>query len=242
MQGRVNFVELHAERLLNGMKTLQFEGAAEMDMWFLRDRIGELAASNKTKNARVRLTVYRNAAGLYAPISNKMGYSIELLPLDDHRYTLNERGLIMDTYHDIAKPVNILSNLKTCNALIYVMAGLHKTRHLLDEVFLLNQNGFLCESLSANVFVMYKGHLYTPALTEGCIGGVMRQVVIALAKQNDIPITEAQISPGILDEAEEVFLTNSSRGIQWVMGYAGKRYFNETSKLLTDALNKVYPV
>jgi branched-chain amino acid aminotransferase len=71
------------------------------------------------------------------------------------------------------------------------------------------------------------------------VEGVMRQVVINLAKQNNIPVTEAQINPEILYEADEVFLTNATRGIQWVMGYGVKRYFNQVSKLLMDELNKL---
>lgn len=241
MRGQLNFAEHHAERLQKGMKALHFEGYSQMDAWFLRERVDELAVSNKTKNGRVRLTVYRDAGGLYTPGTNKMAYSIELGPVDEPRYTLNDRGLIMDMYTEIPKPVNVLSNFKTCNAMIYVMAGLFKTRHLLDEVFILNQHSFLCEALSANVFVLYQGHLYTPALTEGCIAGVMRQVIIDLAHKIGVPVTEAQISPAILNQAEEVFLTNASRGIQWVLGYAEKRYFNQMSKFLIDELNKLHP-
>jgi branched-chain amino acid aminotransferase len=67
----------------------------------------------------------------------------------------------------------------------------------------------------------------------------MRQVIINLAKQINIPVTEAQISPDILYEADEVFLTNASRGIQSVMGFGVRRYFNEVSKVLIDELNKL---
>ena len=119
------------------------------------------------------------------------------------------------------------------------MAGIFKTQNKLDEVFLLNQNGFLCEAGSSNIFVWYQNHLYTPALSEGCVEGVMRQVMINIAKKNNIAITEAQINPEILYEADEVFLTNASRGIQWVMGYGVKRYFNKVSKMLLDELNKL---
>ena len=67
----------------------------------------------------------------------------------------------------------------------------------------------------------------------------MRQVVINLAKKINIPVTEAQINPEILYEADEVFVTNASRGIQCVMGYGVRRYFNKISKVLMDELNKV---
>jgi branched-chain amino acid aminotransferase len=168
-----------------------------------------------------------------------MGYCLEMQPLDEPRYFLNTKGLIMDVFTDLPKPSNYLSNIKSCNSLIYVMGALYKAQNKLDDIFLLNQNGFLCEAGSSNIFVLYQNHLYTPALSEGCVEGVMRQVVINIARDNNIPITEAQINPEILYEADEVFLTNASRGIQWVMGYGVKRYFNRLSKELIDALNKL---
>jgi branched-subunit amino acid aminotransferase/4-amino-4-deoxychorismate lyase len=67
----------------------------------------------------------------------------------------------------------------------------------------------------------------------------MRQVVMRLAKENDIELVEAQINPDILNEADEVFLTNAARGIQWVMGYNNKRYFNEVSRFLSEKLNLI---
>jgi branched-chain amino acid aminotransferase len=239
MKGKFKFPELHALRLQKGMKLLKIDGYSQADSWFLKDRVEELARRNKIKNGRLRLTVYRDAEGLYTPTQNKMGYCLELQPLDEPRYFLNDKGLIMDVFSELPKPFNYLSNIKTCNSLIYVMASLFKQQNKLDDVFLLNQNGFLCEANSANLFVWYQNHLYTPALSEGCIEGVMRQVVIKLAQDNGIPVTEAQINPEILNEADEVFLTNASKGIQWVMGYGVKRYFNRVSKGLMDELNKL---
>ncbi|MBK0378282.1 aminotransferase class IV [Mucilaginibacter segetis] len=239
MKGKLKFAELHAERLQKGMRALKIDGYSQTDTWFLKDKVEELARRNKVKHGRLRLTVFRDAEGLYTPTQNKMGYCLELQAIDEPRYFLNERGLIMDVYTELPKPINFLSNIKTCNALIYVLAAIYKSQNRLDEVFLLNQNGFLCEAGSANIFVWYQNHLYTPALNEGCVEGVMRQVVIKLALDNNIPVTEAQINAEILNEADEVFITNASRGIQWVMGYGVKRYFNRVSKGLMDELNKL---
>jgi branched-chain amino acid aminotransferase len=239
MKGKLKFPELHAERLQKGMKALKIDGYSQADSWFLKEKVEELARRNKIKHGRLRLTVYRDAEGLYAPTQNKMAYCLEIQPLDEPRYFLNERGLIMDVYTELPKPLNWLSNIKTCNSLIYVMAGIYKQQNKLDDVFLINQNRFLCEANSSNIFVWYQNHLYTPALSEGCVEGVMRRVVIQLALDNNIPITEAQINPEILNAADEVFLTNATKGIQWVMGYGVKRYFNRISKALMDELNKL---
>jgi branched-chain amino acid aminotransferase len=239
MKGQLKFADLHADRLQRGMKALKIDGYSQMDAWFLKEKTEDLARRNKIKHGRLRLTVFRDAEGLYAPSQNKMAWCLEVQPLDEPRYFLNSKGLIMDIFADLPKPTNYLSNIKSCNSLIYVMAGLYKTQNKLDDIFLLNQGGFLCEAGSSNIFIWYQKHLYTPALSEGCVEGVMRQVIINLAKQINIPVTEAQISPDILYEADEVFLTNASRGIQSVMGFGVRRYFNEVSKILIDELNKL---
>ncbi len=238
LKGELKFAELHSERIRKGLKLLKMDSWSHVDTWFMREKIEELVRRNKTgPDARIRLTAFRDGQGLYSPSANNMAYVLEATKITESSYTLNEKGLIIDVYDEITKPVNILSNLKTCNSLIYVLAGIFKNQNSLDEVMVLNHNGFLCESMSCNVFVVYDRKLYTPALSEGCIAGVMRQVVIKLAKENNIELVEAQISPDILNEADEVFLTNAARGIQWVMGYNNKRYFNEVSRLLSEKLN-----
>ncbi|WP_395804892.1 aminotransferase class IV [Daejeonella sp.] len=240
MNGAIKFPELHIDRIQKGMKVLKLDNNSHIDSWFLREKVEELVRRNKIGNdARVKLTVFRDADGLYTPDSNKTGYVLESQALNDSQYTLNPKGLIIDVFDELTKPINILANLKTCNSLVYVLAGVYKNQHALDEVMILNQNGFLCESISSNVFVVYDRKLYTPALNEGCIGGVMRQVVMRLAKENNIELVEAQVNPEILNEADEVFITNATKGIQWVMGYNNKRYFNEVAKFLSEKLNQL---
>lgn len=240
MKGKLKFPEMHIDRIQKGMKLLRFDNCSLIDAWFLREKVEELVRRNRTgAGARIRLTVFRDSQGLYSPVSNKFGYVLEIQKLDESQYVLNKKGLIIDVYDEIPKPVNALSNLKTCNAMIYVLAGIYKNQNVLDEVLILNHHGFLCESMSSNVFVVYDRKLYTPALNEGCIAGVMRQVVMRIAKENDIELVEAQINPDILNEADEVFLTNAAKGIQWVMGYNNKRYFNEVSRFLNEKLNLI---
>ncbi len=238
--GKLQFAEQHADRLRNGMKALKMEGTMLMDEYFLKQKTTELARKNKLKgNARFRLSVYRDGAGLYTPESNKTGYLLEAIAITDVGYELNKKGLIVDVFDEITKSPDKLSNFKTTNSLIYVMAGLFKKQHGLDDAFILNNAGFLCESISSNVFVVYNKEIYTPALSEGCVAGVMRSVITGIAKQGDIQLIEAQINPEVLKEADEVFITNAVKGIQWVMGYGRKRYFNEVSKFMSSKLNSI---
>ena len=236
--GKLKFAELHADRLQAGMNALKMEGGILFDDYFLKQKTAELCKRNKLKdNVRFRLSVYREGEGLYTPDGNKSGYVLEAGPLAAGGYELNKKGLIINVYDEITKPINKLSTYKTSNSLLYVMAGLYKQQNRLDEAFILNQHGFLCESISSNVFVIYDKQIYTPALSEGCIAGVMRNVVMKVAKTNQIPVIEAQINPEVLNEADEVFITNATSGIRWVMGYGKKRYFNEITKSLSSLLN-----
>src|SRR5690606_29539808 len=173
--------------------------------------------------------------GLYGPETNKPVYVFQVSRMPP---VLRDKklGLIVDLYTDYKKPYSGLSHLKSNSALIYVMAGLYKKKFAYDEVFILNQEGYLCEALTSNIFVYYDKVLYTPALTEGCIEGVMRKVVMEMAEDEGIPVVEAQISPEIMKEADEIFCTNAVQGVQWVMGYKQKRYFNKISRILQEKL------
>jgi branched-chain amino acid aminotransferase len=81
MKGKLKFPELHAERLQKGMKALKIDGYSQADSWFLKEKVEELARRNKIKHGRLRLTVYRDAEGLYAPTQNKMAYCLEIQPM-----------------------------------------------------------------------------------------------------------------------------------------------------------------
>lgn len=235
--GDIRFIDFHIERLQKSLQLLQFEEFTKFDTFFLRSKVEELVRKNNMvgQQVRVRLIVYRAGGGVYAPESNRPIYTLQVTRIPA---SLRDKklGLIVDVYPTFKKPYSELSHLKSNNALVYVMAGIYKKKFAYDEVFLLNQEGFLCESLYANIFVYYEKTLYTPALTEGCVEGVMRRVVMDMAKDEGIPVVEAQIHPDIMKEADEIFCTNAVQGVQWVMGYKQKRYFKRISRILQDKL------
>lgn len=237
--GDIRFLKQHIDRLQRGMQTLQLEEFTKFDEFFIRSKTEELIRKNNMigQQARVRLIVYRAGGGLYAPESNKPIYCLQVSRIAT---SLRDKklGLIVDLYTEFKKPYSDLSHLKSNNALIYVMAGIYKKRFAYDEVFILNQEGYLCEALTSNIFVYYEKVLYTPAITEGCVAGVMRKVVMDIAAAEDIQVVEAQISPEIMKQADEIFCTNAVQGVQWVMGYKQKRYFNKISRILQDRLQQ----
>jgi len=238
MGNDIRFLQYHVERLQQSMQLLKLEGSHQIDAYFIREKTAELVKKNRLgTDARIRLNVYRAGGGLYSPETNKTNYLLEATELTNDGYLLNKTGVIIDVYKEHKKTITSLSHLKSNNSLLYVLAGIERKRLACDDILILNQENFLCESLSANIFVWYNKTLYTPALSEGCIAGVMRRVIIEMANEIGIEVVEAQISPEILHEADEMFLTNAIHGIHWVMGYKKKRYFNHLSKKLQEKLS-----
>lgn len=235
--GEIRFLHLHVERLQRSMQKIQLDQYTMFDEYFIKKITDELIRKNNMvgQRVRVRLAVYRDGAGIYTPSSNKPAYVLEVQKLDI-QIRDKKVGLIVDLYTEIKKPYSDLSELKSNNSLVYVLAGNYKKKFDYDDVFILNQEGFLCEALTSNLFVYFDKVLYTPALNQGCIDGVMRRVVMDMAEDENIPVVEAQISPEIMKKADELFCTNAVQGIQWVMGYKQKRYFNKISRVLQEKL------
>jgi branched-chain amino acid aminotransferase len=195
------------------------------------------ALSEIKEGGKCRISLDRVNGGTYLPDSNEVTFFIEVYPYETNNFELNSKGLEVDQYMEIRKQRNFLSNYKTKNGLIYVMAAIHAGEKKLDDVLLINEQGGILESSSCNVFVVSNGVLYTPGLEEGCLAGTMRMQVINLALSNGIKVYECNILPQNLLAADELFFTNAIRGINWVSGYRTKRYFNNMSRKFVALLN-----
>ncbi len=236
VRGKPCFLDAHWARLSEGLKVLRINAPHGLDRVRLEQAIGELAARNNAPNARCRLTVFRDSAGYYRPERNDGAYTLELTALDREAYILNERGHNVDLYPGMRKPVNFLSVHKTLGAQLFVMAGLWCIDHHLDDCLVQNDKGNIIESGSGNMFIVSNGVLYTPPLSDGCIGGVMRMQVINIALENRIKVYESSLNPQNLLVADELFFTNAATGVQWVAAYRTKRYGHRMALRLQDLL------
>lgn len=233
---QVMFLKDHMTRLKLGMTVLRMNVPAEFTSANLQEMIVQLCKHNAAApHVRVRLTVFRQNGGYYTPETNDISFLIETEELPNN-YELNQKGLWVDLYTDIKKSINKLSNIKTGNALMYVMAGLSKQSMKLDECFILNDQGNICESISGNIFLVKNGTLYTSPLSEGCVAGVMRKQIIAIATENKILTFESPITNYTLMNADEVFLSNSIKGVQWVGQFREKFYTNKMAQFFTQKL------
>ena len=91
-----------------------------------------------------------------------------------------------------------------------------------DEILLIDQEGFLAEGPTTNVFLIDgDGRLRTPALGP-ILEGITRASVLAIAKHDGRPVAEERIRPEALFEAAEVFLTGTTAGVWPVVQVDGE--------------------
>lgn len=237
VRGRPSFLESHWMRCQEGLKVLRIERPEGLDLHTLAQNVELLVQRTGILSGRCRLTVFREGRGQYRPEGNNGGYTIELLPLSQEKYTLNETGLTVDIWPEMRKPVNVLSIHKTLNCQYYIMAGLWSQERGLDDCLLQNDRGNIIESSSGNLFIVSNGVLYTPSLSDGCLGGIMRMQIINLALANGMKVYECSLNPQNLLAADELFFTNAVRGVQWAGAYRTKRYAHRSGQHLVDLLN-----
>ena len=235
INGQLEFVDEHFARLWKGMQVLQFTIPKQFTPDYLEQEIKTLLKKNgHDKMARVRLTVFRGDGGLYDVTDHKPNYLVQSWALPDETGSWNSNGLVVGIYTDVKKSCDILSNLKHNNFLPYAMAALHAKKEKWNDALLLNTEGRLCDTTIANIFLIRDEVIYTPALSEGCIAGVMRRNLIEKIAAANYKLVEGKLSVDELLDADEVFLTNSIYNMRWVQSIEDKKYSNmQTQKIYT---------
>lgn len=110
-----------------------------------------------------------------------------------------------------------LAGVKSTSYGEMVLALAHAEARGCGEALLATTTGLLSEATGSNVFVVLGGRLVTPPLSSGCLPGVTRALVLELtdAVEEDVPMAA-------LAEADEVFLTSTTRRVQAVHELDGR--------------------
>ena len=238
--GNILLKAYHFERLFSGLATLKFSVPSSFTKQHVETEIKNLCLKNGCeKLARVRLSVSRGSGGLY-DCDNKFSYLIECWPLAQTGF--NGNGLIIDIFPDARKSIDVFANLKSANYLPYVMAAVWAEDNKLNDALILNSNERICDSTIANVFWVKDDRLFTPPLNEGCVAGVMRRKILDLQIPDfGFELGESVLTDRILQDADEVFLTNATSGVRWVGKFRTKKYTNKVAGKLFAALTKTIP-
>lgn len=231
-RGRVLLEDLHFERLFISLQLLQIEKDKEFTKAILTEDILQLCRQNNClQNARIRFAVYRKD-------DNTTGYTIEALPLDEAVNEWPVEGLTICLYPYARKATDAFANIKSANFLPYVLAQKYAEEKGADDAMVLNAHNYLCDTSRANIFLVKDDEIYTPALHQGCINGVMRRRTIDVVKKLGFRLHQKEISEDQLLQADEVFLTNAIQVIRWVKQYRQSEYGYQQTKKIFEALQR----
>ncbi len=91
-----------------------------------------------------------------------------------------------------------------------------------DEAILLNERGEVSELTSANIFIATGAEVWTPPLSSGCLPGVTRDLLLSEVHTPGFTVRERTLSLDDLYEADEVFITSSTRDLLAVTEIDGR--------------------
>jgi branched-chain amino acid aminotransferase len=208
--GKIFRLREHLERLYDSAKAIWLTIPVEFDELMRLHEEG-LKKSGLT-DSYIRTVITRGAGDLgldprkcKSPTVIIIIDKIALWP--EERYT---QGLTVVTASTPTPHRESLSpRVKSLNYLPHILAKIEGIVANADEVVMLDAAGFVAEGSGANLFVVRRGELSTPAVHSGILRGVTRDAVIELAHAAKISVHETTLNRFDLYTADEVFYTGT---------------------------------
>jgi len=186
----------------------------------LEQQLMRLVRANGKPNCTLRLVVVRNVGGMWAgnpaggppsdvialtADSKDWGDSVRLTVQPNARYAANEFAG--------AKILSWGANLVWAE---------RAQRHGFDEAILLNEHGRVAECTSANIFGVFGNDVWTPPVSDGCLPGITREVLLNEIHVPGVRIFERGMTIADLEAADEVCITSTTRDLLPVREISGK--------------------
>lgn len=224
--GEIPFWNLHWDRFSNGAKVLGFEFPSNWTSDYFEKEI----LRTNPHHARIRLTLWRSAGGLYLPSDNSPQFLISADPLQSGVFEWFEPGLALCLSETVRLPIDSLSGVKSLNGARYVAAAREAHAKGVDDAIVLNAQGRVCEATGSNVFWLEGDTVFVPPSFDGQINGTLQNLLCSLLRAEGWKVQEKPVFPSDLYSADEVFLTNAIRGIRWVRKFEEAEYRAERSR------------
>lgn len=243
-KGRVFRLEEHIDRLFDSARAILLKmprNHAEICTVVL-----ETIAVNGLQDGYVRLLMTRGCGGLgmnpylcETPSLFVIASSIALYP--EEYYT---SGLSLVTCATRRPTPGALSpQVKSLNYLNNVMAKVEAIKAGAMEGLMLNEQGFVAECTGDNIFILKRGEIFTPQISDGALDGITRAVIFELAAAAGIPMSDRTLTRYDLYTADECFLTGTAAEVIPVVALderpIGDGKVGETTKKLIAAFRNI---
>jgi branched-chain amino acid aminotransferase len=173
----------------------------------IRDAIAEVLFANPqllSGSARLRVTL---TAGI-SPLGSDRGQASPTLVVAVMATKTWPDSTTVATVPWVRNERSAIAGAKTTSYAENVVALEYAHVRGASEAIFANTVGQLCEGTGSNIFVVVDGVALTPALGSGCLAGVTRELVLEWSDAR-----EADLDLGVLQVADEIFLTSSTRDV-----------------------------
>ena len=186
----------------------------------------EVVRANKLQSCYIRPLAYYGSGKLgVAPPADDVHVIIAAWPWGAYLGEEGmEKGIRVKTSSFTRHHVNItMCKAKaTGNYMNSILANGEATRDGYDEALLLDAEGYVAEGSGENVFIVYKGKLFTPDLTSA-LEGITRDTIIALANEMGVQVVEKRITRDEVYGADEAFFTGTAAEVTPIRELDGRR-------------------
>ena len=207
----------HLTRLKKNISSLKYSLSDQID---LEEIIQEVISRNKFLNQIIYVQISRGTDTIRDHIpSNDLTPTIFVSSHElktDFSPSSGEKAILLEDFRwrkSQIKATSLLANV------IYRSEAKHQ------EVFetILFEDGFITEGAVSNVFCTIESKIITPPLTENILPGVTRKVILELIQDMSFEYEETKITVDSFLSAEEIWVTNSTKGVIPIIELDGKK-------------------
>ncbi len=165
-------------------------------------------------NVYIRPLAYKSAQRIGVAMDDEDNWAIVAMPFGDYLHAEHGIHAGVSSWQRIDDNA-IPARAKICGAYVNsALASDEVKQSGFDEAIFLNENGHVAEGATCNLFMLRKGKLITPPVTDNVLEGITRDTVMELARRElGLPVVERSIDRSELYMCDELFLTGTAVGI-----------------------------
>ncbi len=202
----------------------------------------ELARRNNLRtDLYIRPLAYKCAERIGVAIDEQDAFAIVAVPFGEYLHSENGLHAGVSSWRRIEDNA-IPPRGKICGAYANSALASDDVRRCgFDEAILLNESGNVTEGATCNLFMLRKGRLVTPQVTEGVLEGITRDCVAELAQHElALEVVERPINRSELYICDELFLTGTAVGVAPVTRVDHRPVGDGEIGLVTRRLRQLY--
>ncbi|MFV1982166.1 MAG: D-amino acid aminotransferase [Thiohalomonadales bacterium] len=208
--GKLVRFEEHLTRLNNSLNSVKIKNPHSSETWL--SILQELISNNKSNtNLSIYLQITRGVAPRNHNFPDNITPTVFIManPLTSLEQSILDNGVSVVTMDDIRWQY---CQIKTTALIANILLRQQAAENNAVEALLI-KDGFVTEGAASNVFITKNNIIYTPPKTNNVLPGVTRDLVVELATELKLDIREEPIPELLLDSADEIWLTSSTKDI-----------------------------